>query len=419
MVIDTAEWIRRAKLIWGSKYSYLQTIYTAMDKPIIIGCQKHGFVTIDKALKHVKLDTKSKTASGCPECWKENPKSRPMTLEEFIERAIEIWGLDYLYSGVIYKNSYTPIKIYCTIHEKYFSKIPSNHIKNERPQGCPDCSSEKLRQYYNNKKVGKDKFKERAILINDKKYNYDLVEDFYEIRTKVSIECNICKHIFMQHAHHHLSGRQCPFCAGKHITNEEYINKLIIMHANRYNFDEVKYTTSRNTVNFICIEHNIKCTQVASHMTSKRSIQASNGCELCLKNQKSKGEKCILKFLEDNKIKYVAQFKINKSIWDIKNDHLIGYDPKKESEEQIKQIKNKPFDFYVFDHYSKSPLMIEFDGEQHEKPIEFFGGEEQFKKQQLSDKIKTDYCESNNIELIRISYKDYKKIEIILSKHLL
>jgi hypothetical protein len=33
-----------------------------------------------------------------------------------------------------------------------------------------------------------------------------------------------------------------------------------------------------------------------------------------------------------------------------------------------------------------------------------FGGEEEFKKVQIKDKIKTEYCINNNIKLIRISY---------------
>jgi len=39
-------------------------------------------------------------------------------------------------------------------------------------------------------------------------------------------------------------------------------------------------------------------------------------------------------------------------------------------------------------------------------PVNFWGGEEGFKNQIIRDKIKTDFCSSNNINLLRISYKD-------------
>ena len=61
------------------------------------------------------------------------------------------------------------------------------------------------------------------------------------------------------------------------------------------------------------------------------------------------------------------------------------------------------FDFYLPDYNT----CIEFDGEQHFKPIKHFGGKERFKQQQKNDQIKNDYCVENNIALIRISdYSD-------------
>jgi hypothetical protein len=38
---------------------------------------------------------------------------------------------------------------------------------------------------------------------------------------------------------------------------------------------------------------------------------------------------------------------------------------------------------------------------------------------QHNDKIKTKFCEDNNIKLIRIKYTDYDKIEEILKKELI
>ena len=48
--------------------------------------------------------------------------------------------------------------------------------------------------------------------------------------------------------------------------------------------------------------------------------------------------------------------------------------------------------------------IIEFDGTQHNRPNDFFGGEEKFLKQQENDKIKNQYALSHNIPLVRIPY---------------
>lgn len=64
--------------------------------------------------------------------------------------------------------------------------------------------------------------------------------------------------------------------------------------------------------------------------------------------------------------------------------------------------KPLPFDFYL----PTMNTLIEFDGKQHFQPIEHWGGERSFLEIQKRDKIKTDFCLSNNIKLIRISYMD-------------
>ena len=67
----------------------------------------------------------------------------------------------------------------------------------------------------------------------------------------------------------------------------------------------------------------------------------------------------------------------------------------------------------------KYNLLIEFQGEQHERYVDiFYATENDFKKQQEHDKRKREYAEEHNIELLEIWYRDYEKIENILSQEL-
>jgi hypothetical protein len=52
---------------------------------------------------------------------------------------------------------------------------------------------------------------------------------------------------------------------------------------------------------------------------------------------------------------------------------------------------------------------------QHYKPIEFMGGIKKYEYTKICDKIKDEYCRKNNIHLLRISYRDIKNIDTILS----
>ncbi len=69
------------------------------------------------------------------------------------------------------------------------------------------------------------------------------------------------------------------------------------------------------------------------------------------------------------------------------------------------------FDFAIFDKDNKLIKLIEFDGEQHFKPIKYFGGEDYFEYIKENDTIKNNYCINNNIELLRIPYTQLKKLK--------
>ena len=55
---------------------------------------------------------------------------------------------------------------------------------------------------------------------------------------------------------------------------------------------------------------------------------------------------------------------------------------------------------------------------QHFKPIEYFGSDKNFKSQLIKDKIKSDFCKNNRINLVRIPYYEYKSIHKILENEI-
>lgn len=63
-----------------------------------------------------------------------------------------------------------------------------------------------------------------------------------------------------------------------------------------------------------------------------------------------------------------------------------------------------PFDYYVKEH----DLLIEVQGEQHYKPVVYFGGEDRFKTQKINDEIKRSYAKNNKIKLLEIPYWEFK-----------
>lgn len=78
--------------------------------------------------------------------------------------------------------------------------------------------------------------------------------------------------------------------------------------------------------------------------------------------------------------------------------------------------RNLIFDFAIFDKNDNLFGLIEFDGVQHFKPIEIFGGDKALEYTKLRDNIKNEYCKNNNIKLLRIPYTEFKNLNDILNK---
>lgn len=122
------------------------------------------------------------------------------------------------------------------------------------------------------------------------------------------------------------------------------------------------------------------------------------GCPHCIQIQRSKGEEKIIKWLEQNHLEYKHQYSFN----DLKG---VGG-------------KKLRFDFAIFNSNKEIILLIEFQGNQHFKPIEWFGGEETFNTLVKNDKLKVEYCKEKALPLLIIKYNELNYIEEILENKL-
>lgn len=114
-----------------------------------------------------------------------------------------------------------------------------------------------------------------------------------------------------------------------------------------------------------------------------------------------------------------CQKELTSSYLEIEIDRfLCSYGIDYSREYRFNNCRNKnplPFDFAVFKN-GNLELLIEADGEQHFKSTSLFGGDVGFKKRIENDSIKNNFCEGNNIKLLRIS--SLKECSSILEKEL-
>jgi very-short-patch-repair endonuclease len=336
-----------------------------------------------------------------------------LTTEEYINKAKLIWNNLYDYSQTIYSGSRKSISFICNVHGSTTISRAQIHIASKNPRGCKKCSVEKSIE---NRRKTKYSTEELLQLCQEKyQEQYDYSETVFQgMNYDITVKCNIHNIYFTLKLNSHLrpetqtgcsecgKDRFKQLCLDRKITKEEVLKRAFTIWGNEYIYpDDIKFDNMHDKISVICRIHGPFSVTPQHHLHKTKP----SGCPKC---SQSKGEKKISEYLEKNHIVYVSQFKVNRYIWDITNDYMLGYDDINE----IGNIKNKPFDFYLPDY----DLMIEYDGEQHEQPVKYFGGVERFEKQQKIDATKTNYCLQNGIELLRISYRDFQNIENILEK---
>lgn len=296
--------------------------------------------------------------------------AKKITTKDFIRKSIEVHNHKYDYSKVDYVKMKEKVIITCKEHNIEFLQTPEKHLSS-KTGGCPKCNT-----------IGKGKltnqlFIERSNNIHSNKYDYSISE-YISSNNKVDIICKTHGK-FSITPNSHLNGRGCSKCSG----NYKYkVDDLLSLYNNMYDY-LYDFTNYKNIKSKIIV----KCSKHSSFETSAELLLNGYGCSSC--GKKSTGEECISKYLISNKIEYIKQKSFEGCVY-----------------------KNKmQFDFFL-PYFN---LCIEFDGIQHFEPIEYFGGINSLNKQIVKDNIKNDFCNSNNIKLIRIPYYEYDNIEKILN----
>ena len=340
--------------------------------------------------------------------------------EKFIKKANKIHNSKYDYSLISYLNSKSKIKIICKEHG-IFEQIPNSHLIG---YGCVKCGSKSAKDKI---KININDFIKKFIVIHNDKYDYSLVS-YLNSKSKIKI---ICKEhgIFEQLTNHHLSGKGCPKCVGRNLTNDDFIKKCKDIHGDKYDYTLVNFTKSQNYIDIICKEHGHFRQKASNHINQKqncpkcmgRNLTNNDFIEKCKeihcdiydysKTEYNGSEKIIIICKEHGSFKQTPSHHLSgqgcvkcksskgeKTIINILNNIKIDF----KYQHKFSDLSNHKFDFYL----PTSNLCIEYDGVQHFKPVKYFGGVLAFENQKIRDDIKNEYCIKKNINILRIPYTE-------------
>ena len=369
--------------------------------------------------------------------------SKKLSHEEFRSRIEKIHPeIEFLTE---YTNAKTKVQCRCRICAHVWSTSPDSL---NQGCGCPNCANIKKRS---------QKVKSHNLFIEELKNinpQIKVLEKYTNAKTKILCLCLIDGHQWYASPDNLLHGYGCPKCAGKTTTTESFKEKMHYINPDIELLGE--YKTNNTKIKCLCRKHNYifymtpsklsrgqgctKCRSekcgnarrlsydefsqklssinpnievVGSYVNSHTRILVK--CKKCGKQWsinpnnalirgvkcacekvkgKPKGESIIFDFLQTHNIDFYYQY----SFPDLTgiNGGLLSYD------------------FYLFD----LGILIEFQGMQHEKPVDYFGGKDKFEIQQEHDKRKRDYATEHNIKLLEIWYYDINSIENILRKNI-
>jgi len=222
------------------------------------------------------------------------------------------------------------------------------------------------------KRLTTEEFIKRAKEVHGDKYDYSKVK-YTNKHTKVCIICPIHGE-FWQEPNSHLYGCGCNECwLTKNLTSklsntEKFIKKARKVHGNKYDYSKVEYKHSLKKICIICPTHGEFWMKPNDHLNGQ-------GCKMC---NESRLEKKIRLLLEQNKIDFIPQYRIE---W----------------------LGKKSLDFFL-PYYN---IAIECQGIQHFKELKHFGGAKSFNKNKENDLLKLEQCTHHGI---RIMYYTEKRL---------
>ena len=372
--------IRKSKEINGDSFDYSKFEYTGSKNKSILICNscKTEFLT---------TPTNNLQGNGCKKC---NDLKRG---REYVKNLLYKIHPNWKFNLDKYQNRKDDIEFFCENNHKSMGKL--NHISNlekciicdkterinnkikiinyksdsEIEYECKNCSdifTKSLRTLLKEKECRSCKIISKSKLVNP---------EIKIIKLSGSIASCLCDkdHEYEQDIRNLLDGKGCRKCYENEvkISLEEIKNKIAEIHGDSYVYSDINLVKNiKSKISISCKKRHIFNQKLSNHLQGK-------GCPIC---KESFGERMISKILEDMKIKFDKQFKFKDC-----------------------KFKNElKFDFFL----PEMDCCIEYDGIQHFKPIDRFGGKEEFEKVKIKDKIKDGYCRKNNIHLIRINYLD-------------
>ena len=312
---------------------------------------------------------------GCDACSYEHKYgSLKHYKKTFEECAREVHGDQYDYLG--FDEETGEYIMYCHVKDEngkehgIFKQTRGHHLDG---QGCPVCRY--IKSAAHKRKSLETLKKDIAEIIPDRNYDYDF-DSYVAYNQEMRIYCHNRDKDGNEHGWFTMEPRRllnryhpqgCQKCGreatanAKRVTPEQFIERATALHRGKYKYKAEDYKGYFEDMQMLCPIHGYFSQTPANHLQGQ-------GCPFC---KESKLEIEIRNFLDDNKIEYIAQYRV----------YWLG---------------KMSLDFYLPKYFAA----IECQGKQH---FNIGGWSEPFDVIKDRDQKKAELCKLHNVSLFYFS----------------
>ncbi|MBK5239812.1 hypothetical protein [Clostridium sp.] len=322
--------------------------------------------------------------------------SRTLTYE-FVKNYIEVESKSNCkLISTEYVNNHTFLDIQCSCGNTFH--VGYDAFRNCNVRTCNECSN-KIRKTLKPRKSYNDIKEYIEITSNSGCILLTIKEDYKNKKQKIELQCACGDKFDVSFENfERRNKRKCNKCSFSERANKAYLSYATVKediegkNGNGCTLISTEYIDAHTNLNIKCACGNMYSCTINDFISDKHQKQ----CGECSKKQ-SKGEVKIKRYLANNHILFKEQFMFS----------------------DCKDILPLRFDFAILNDNSTIIKLIEFDGQQHFKPVRFGGVSTEkalisFNRAKSNDDTKDNYCSINDIPLLRIPYWDFKNIKSIL-----
>lgn len=257
------------------------------------------------------------------------------------------------------------LEMECLIHVGYRWKTTPCSLLSKK-SGCPKCS--------NQENCTNNSIDEKLQRLNK---NIKRIGDYAGIRGSIEFECLKDGYRWMGDSYNVSNGKSgCPKCSNRiKLTNDEIDKRLLDEKRNIKRIGDITFADKDTKLEWNCLlcEHTWQTT--TGHI-----LHSKTGCPFCRLKNERKLQKLISEYVSN-------EFEWHKEVLSVERSFFP--------------------DFYF--KINNKEIVIEYNGEQHYKPVRFGGcskerAEEIFIKVTKRDEDFKQFCDENKIVLIEIPY---------------